>query len=260
MFMSIPKLTGGLVCLMFGTWTLAGEPGGPDSSRIDEILTRLEKRSEGLKDIRCQVKFVEDDRLNLAKRTKSGKILVLMTDPNAHFLIHFEETEADGVLGKQEWYLFDGQWLYQGLERIKQVTKQEIAKPGEKKDMFDLENAPFPVPFGQKKDTILRNFDVTLAAPAPGDPAETDHLVCIPKPGSRMDRKYDKLELFVLREVNLPGRIVVTKNDGQEINVANFPDLTKKSINAGVVEKDLAKPTAWQKDGYTEVVEPMEQK
>ena len=33
----------------------------PSIARIDEILTRLQHRSDDLKDIRCEVKFVEDD-------------------------------------------------------------------------------------------------------------------------------------------------------------------------------------------------------
>ncbi len=230
-------------------------PPGAENERIDDILTRLEKRSDGLRDIRCQVRFVEDDRINLSKLAKTGRLLFLITEPNPQFMIHFDRTEVDGVVGKQEWYLFDGQWLFQGLERLQQVTKQEITKPGEKIDLFDLEKAPFPLPFGQKKETILRNFMVTLASPAPGDPANTDHLVCIPKPGSAMERKYDKLEFFVLRDLHLPLRIVVTKNDGQEVNTADFPDLSEKSINTGLGRKDLAKPDAWKK--YTEVVEEL---
>jgi hypothetical protein len=221
--------------------------------RIDEILTQLQQRSDGLQDIRCEVRFVEEDRINLTQRTKFGGILFLMTKPNPHFLIHFEKTEADGVLGKQEWYLFDGQWLYQAVERIAQVTKQEVARPGMEFDLFDLEKAPFPVPFGQKRETILRNFDVTIASPAPGDPPQTDHLICVPKPDSRLYRKYEKLELFVHRDIHLPSRIVVTKNKGYEINTADFPDLSDKSINAGVKPTDFEKPAAWKK--YKEVVE-----
>ncbi len=223
--------------------------------RIDEILTQLQQRSDGLQDIRCEVRFVEDDRINLTQRTKFGGILFLMTKPNPHFLIHFEKTEADGVLGKQEWYLFDGQWLYQAVERIAQVTKQEVARPGMEFDLFDLEKAPFPVPFGQKRETILRNFNVTLASPASGDPDKTDHLICVPKPDSRLYRKYDRLDLFVHRDIHLPSRIVVTKNNGYEINTADFPDLSDKSINAGVKPTDFEKPAAWKK--YKEVVEEL---
>ena len=230
-------------------------PVDASADRIDEILTKLQGRSDGLKDIRCQVRFVEDDRINLSTRRKYGRILFMIAEPNPNFLIHLDKSEVDGVLGKQEWYLFDGRWLYQALERIKQVTKQEIVRPGEKVDFFDLEKAPFPLPFGQKKETILRNFDVTLVPPAEGDPKGTDHLVCVPKSESHLYRKYDKLEFFVLTDVHLPSRVIVTKSDGLEINTADFPDLSTRSINAGVKRKNFAKPAAWRK--YEEVVEEL---
>lgn len=235
----------------------ADPPAGPDASkdRIDEILTKLEQRSEGLKDIRCKVRFVEDDRINLSKRTKYGSILFQITEPNPHFLIHFDRTEVDDVLGRQEWYLFDGRWLYEVLERIKQITKREIVRPGEKIDLFDLERTPFPLPFGQKRETILRNFEVTLLPPARGDPPNTDHLVCVPRPESTMHGKYDKLEFFVLKDLHLPGRIVATKNGGLEISTADFPDLSEKAINAGVKSKAFTRPAAWRT--YKEVVEEL---
>jgi hypothetical protein len=239
-----------------------GDPAEPASTppettqaRIDEILTQLEKRSDGLKDIQCKVRFIENDRVNLTKRVKVGRILFMITEPNPLFLIHFDKTEVDGVLGRQEWYLFDGRWLFESIERIKQVTKREIVRPGEKIDLFDLEKAPFPLPFGQKKDKILRNFDVKLMAPSDGDPPGTDHLVCTPKPDSTMDGRYEKLEFFVRRDVHLPSRIIVTRNNGLEVNEAVFPDLSERSIDTGVKKKDFRKPSAWK--GYEEVVEPL---
>jgi len=233
-----------------------GDDAEATDGRIDEILTKLEERSEGLTDIQCKVVFVEEDRINLSKRTKHGRILFLITEPNPHFMIHFSHTEMDGgVLGKQEWYLFDGRWLHQAIERIKQVTKQEIVRPGEKTDLFDLERAPFPLPFGQSKQKIRRNFEVNLVPPAEGDPADTDHLVCVPKVDSRLYRRYDKLEFFVRRDVHLPCRIVVHKSGGLEINTAGFPDLSAASINGGMGRGAFALPRAWK--DYKTVVEAL---
>lgn len=221
--------------------------------KVAEILTQLERRSDGLTDIRCRVRFVEEDKINLTERIKYGRILFLMTKPNPHFLVHFEKTEVDGILGKQEWYLFDGRWLYQAIERIRQVTKREFARPGETIDLFDIETAPFPLPFGQKKDKILKNFNVTLVAPEPGDPPQTDHLTCVPKETSRLRRRYDRLDFYVRRNLHLPTRVVVTKNNGLEINRADFPDLTEASINTGVTPKAFKKPSVWRT--YEEIVE-----
>ncbi len=245
------------IILLVGAVAVTERANGQDTpgGRVDRILTDLERRSDSLHDIRCRVRYVEDDRINLTKRTKTGTIVFLITKPNPHFLIHFDKTVTDGILGKKEWYLFDGRRLYEAIERIKQVTRREIARPGQKVDLFDLETAPFPLPFGQKKETILRNFKVELIPPAKGDPKNTDHLLCTPKPESRMYGEYDRLEFFVRRDLHLPNRIVVTRNKGLEINTADFPDLSEDSINAGVTKKDFAAPSAWK--GYKVVVEEL---
>ncbi len=231
-------------------------PADSKKERIDAILTALQQRSDGLHDIRCKVRFVEDDRVNLSKGVKVGTIRFLLSKPNPRFLIHFEKSERDGMRGKQEWYLFDGRWLYEAIERLKQVTQREMVREGERVDLFDLERAPFPLPFGQKKETILRNFTVTLIPPRPGDPPETDHLVCVPRPGTVFDRKYDKLEFFIHRTLHLPTRVVVTRSKGYEINTAEFPDLSARSLNTGLTEKDFARPRAWKH--YKVVVERLD--
>jgi hypothetical protein len=259
----------GLVCTLSAASSIAsGQAGEAEgravgdsdaaamASRIDEILTGLERRGDGVSDIRCQVRLTEEDKVNLTEGIKFGSILFMITEPNPHFLIHFEKSEKDGIVGRQEWFLFDGRWLWEASERQKQVIKRQIVRPAEKLDLFDLERAPFPVPFGQKKETILRNFDVSLSPPEASDPPNTDHLVCIPRPDSAMYRKYERLEFFVNRDLHLPTKIVVTKNEGHEVISAVFPDLSEKSINAQVKREDFAPPAAWRK--YKEVVETMD--
>ena len=146
-------------------------------------------------------------------------------------------------------------WLHEAIERRKEVTEREITRPGEKRDFFDIETAPIPLPFGQKKEKILKNFTVKWMAPAEGDPKNCDHLECIPKPDSPVARKYEKLDFFVDREVHLPRRIVITSSEGLEIKTADFPDLALGSINVGLTDKDFARPAAWK--GYEVFVEPL---
>lgn len=243
--------------LMLPTFALATDPI-PESSgraeRVDEILTQLQARSDGIKDIRTDVRFVEEDRINLTTRVKLGTVTFLMSEPNPRFMIHFVRTEVDGVVGKGEWYLFDGRWLYEVIERIGQVTQREFAPPGTKVDLFDLETAPFPMPFGQKKDAILRNFNVTLLPAQPSDPSETDHLECRPKIGSPFHGKYDSIQFFVHRTLHLPTRIVVIKNDGLETITADFSSLTEQSLNTGLKRAAFDPPKSWR-EKYRWVVE-----
>ncbi len=216
-----------------------------DVDRIDAILTALEKRGDNLSDIRCKVHYVEQDKLNLSTRTMDGQFLWRTTDGSPSILIRFDKTNVDGVSKKRRWYLLDGEWFYVAIERIAKVTKRQLARPGEKLDFFDIEKAPFPMPFGQKKGKILKTFDVTLLPPAAGDPPNTDHLVCVPKSESEAKRNYKKVEFFVLRDLHLPRRIVVTKSRF-EINTADFTDLSAQFINVGLTKKDFAQPREWK--------------
>ncbi len=226
----------------------------PSAARVDEILGQLQSRSDGLTDIRADVRFVEEDRVNLTTRVKIGTVTFLMAKPNPRFMIHFSRTEVDGIVGRGEWYLFDGRWLYELVERLGQVTQREIAPPGKRVNLFDLETAPFPMPFGQKKEAILRNFDVALIPQQSDDPSDTDHLKCTPKKGSRFYGKYDSIEFFIHRSLHLPTRIIVVKNEGYEAVTADFPSLSEKSLNNGLARSAFNPPKSWR-DTYKWVVE-----
>ena len=164
----------------------ANQPQSPPAAspaEVDPILSRLEQRGNGVKDLRCKLRYTIDDKVNLARLTKPGWILFKRAEPHDVFLIHFETTIEDGVApkDKREWYLFKDRWLWEVKEAAKTIIKREFVAAGGKVDLFDLD-APFPVPFGQKKDQILRNFEVSLAPPAADDPPNADHLLCLPKP------------------------------------------------------------------------------
>jgi hypothetical protein len=222
------------------------QPSTPVDEKLDAILTRLEHRGEGLKDIACKVVYVEEDQINLSQQKKSGTIRFLLTEANPIFMIEFDKTVVDGLLGKREWYYFDGRWLWRALERTKTVSKQELVPEGEVIDLFNIESAPFILPFGHKKAEILRNFDVRLAPPAEGDPKDADHVVCTPKPGSRLADRYQHVQLFVDRELGLPVRIVTTKGGGYIKETADFPDLSPKSLNAGLTARHFAPLKEWR--------------
>lgn len=235
--------------------------GGGDATEavapvVDDILTRLEKRSDGLTDIRCKIRLVEDDQINLAKNTKVGSLRLMVTDANPRAFVHFDKVEIDGALRKQEWYLFDGRFWFEAIERLKQVTKREIAREGEAFDLFNLETSPFPMPFGQNKSMILRHFTVEHVTSAPGDPEQTRHLRLLPKPGSRLDRRYTSIDYYVRTGLDLPVRIVVGRNDGMEIVSVDFIDLSEKSINVGLTGKDFTAPKAWNDFVVVEEVDP----
>ena len=235
------------------TPTAAPQPAG--DPRVDAILTQLEARGEAIHNLHGAVRLVEVDKINLSQRVKKGEVLFDLAEPQ-RFLVRFDKTFIDDQQYGKEWYLFDGQWLHEANQRLKKVTRRQIARPGEHVDFFDLETAPFPLPFGQRKDQILEQFLVAWQPPAEGDPPNTDHLICVPRPQSRLEGEYDKLEFYVLRDLHLPRRIVITRNSGYEIITAEFPDLTEASLNQGLGKDTFTPPKEWKQ--YETIVEPIE--
>ena len=80
--------------------------------------------------------------------------------------------------------------------------------------------------------------------------------MCTPRPEGKFYDRYDKLEFYIHQSIHLPVKIVMTKNEGLEINTAEFPGLSEKSINTGLKAKDFRPPRNWKK--YKVVEEKLE--
>ena len=220
----------------------------PHPDRIDVILQQLEDRGASVVDLECQVKYTIEDVLADDYFTKFGRIIYRHQEPNPVFLVYFEKMhQGEIVTRKREWYHFDGQSLWEVKEAAKNKIQHQVVKPGEKIDLFDVEESPIPIPFGQKKNQIQRNFLVVLVSPVKGDPKDTDHLVCTPKPDSRLAKDYERLEFYVSRSLHLPVKIVSVQRGGNQVNTAVFPDLTDQSINTGLSDAAFELPAETRK-------------
>lgn len=215
---------------------------------VETILERVEARGQSVNDIRCKVVFTVVDRIADDKVERQGEIIYKKKSPNPLFMITFNKTVQEGVVKREKfWYLFDGRWFIEATERARSIIKRDIAPPGTEIDLFSIEKAPFPIPFGQKKDDILAHFDVTFGAGGKDLAEETDHLICTPKQDSRMARDYHRLEFFVCRSLHLPRRIVMTTQDGAKITTADFPDLSTRSINTKLADSLFRMPPETKK-------------
>jgi hypothetical protein len=218
------------------------QPAIRADEKIDAILRKMEEMGDQVDDLACKIEYTVEDLIGLDEFTRFGRILYKRAEPNPAFLIVFEKTHQGGiVLRRKEWYLFKDRWLYEAKEASKTVIRREVIREGEKIDLFNLESSPFPIPFGQRRDEILKHFRVTLAPPASGDPPQTDHLVCVPRPGSRLSEQYSRMDFYVSRSPHLPTRIVAFEPDPGDPNGnpakiirAAFPDLVRDKINTGV--------------------------
>ncbi len=206
--------------------------------KVDAILDRLENSGKGIRDLTAKVthelyQIIPDDR-----QTKSGIVRYrsAQNGQEPKFMIHFDTLVHDDLkLNQKEWFCFDGKWLREIREHTRSAIDREVVAADEKFDAFKLGEGPFPLPFGQKKSEILKEFDVTLAKPDKDDPAETDHLILVPKKDSRFVKKYKKLEFWVERKRALPVR-VISHDTHSNIITANFKEI---QINTGIPESQL---------------------
>ncbi len=205
---------------------------GPAASRpaaedgVDRILETLERRGDTVEDLSCNLTLEIDDKVVFEKQTKHGKLLFRRERPSALFRVDFHKLiEGDGVVkhrGHAEWHIFDGHWYTEARESTRTVIKRRIVREGETFDPFEVGSSPFPLPFGQKKADILKNFAVELVPPAKGDPPESDHLKCVPRAGSRYADDYSELHFHISREKELPVRVVTHQKKERKTLTATF--------------------------------------
>ncbi len=233
---------------------------GPLDPKIDKILTRLEQRE--IRDLRARLKWEltyaieEDEEAN----SKFGTIWYKQGKPVARFKVHFDK-KITGTVGRKldEQHLFDGRWYVELQAHTKTVTRREIRREGDTSNPYKLGQGAFPLPFGQKKADILAEFEVKLLPAKKSDPADTDHLKMIPRPGTGTERTYKTLDFWIAREgkhAGLPVKVLAGKKDGTGA-VNSYIEIlfSKIELNSGlsesVFEIDVPK-------GYDEIVERLE--
>jgi len=212
---------------------------GPADNPVEAILDRMEKAGNGVKDLQACLTQENYQIIPDVRTTKLGVIRYRAGQGAAkpsRFMVFYDTTiEDDLKLRQKEWVWFDGRWLREVRERTRAVIDRELVAPDEKVDPYKLGDGPFPLPFGQKKADIQKNFNVSLAAADKGDPANSDHLILIPKPGSKHVKKHERLDFWIDRKLNLPTRIVDRDRHSTVITV-NFKDI---KINAGIADSLL---------------------
>lgn len=213
------------------------EPPAALDPVVDEILTSLEARE--VDDLAAALQWdiesvIEEDRI-----TKRGEVWFKQMEPVAKFRAKFDRKIVGDRADKiSEEHIFDGQWYFLIQHDARSVTKEQIRKPGDKNDPYRLGYGAFPLPFGQKKADILREFTVERVAPQPGDPPDTDHLKLTPRPGMQMAPHYRSIHFWVLRtgeHKGLPVKAMVQKLGGtgqvKNIITATFRDIR---LNSGL--------------------------
>ena len=222
------------------------------------MLDRLERADRELKDLQAGVVYSVVQLIKANKgdpddvETFFGTIKFLKTPEPSRFFLHFDRM-SDGVLlhrDKQRWIIFDGVWLTRANETGQSVEREQIVRPGEKSDLFKLGQGIFPMPFGQKKADMLKNFNVRLVPHRDDDPPGTDHLICETKKSCDLADQFERIELFVSNDpksglVGMPVKIIAINLRDSTRGTVTFSKIKK---NKGLrPDRDFRLPTFTRK-------------
>jgi len=212
----------------------------PDSS-VDDVLDALRDRGQDLKDFVAKVRLTATDETSGDSTTRIGQLVYQKkADENARIRITFTQLkQGDRITAKKQEYLLDkGHFIDRDYQKQLEVNRQ-VTRPGQKLDLFKLGEGPFPLPLGQDKAEVHKAFEVTKAAPAKNDPANSVHLVLTPKPDTKLARKFKTIDVWVDLKTHMPVRIATI--DTQE-TTENTTDLDVTSVNGGVKDEEFTLP------------------
>lgn len=174
---------------------------------------------------------------------------------SARFRIQFDNVKIDNapVTAEKKEYAFDGQWLTITQGKIKNMTRKQVAAPGEKVEPLKLGKGPFPLPFGQKADEVTKMFAAKTRDPRPADPRNTAYLELTPHPGQEKEYDFSRLQMWIDRDTSLPAKIISTERN-QQVKTVIFKDVRAgQTLDPKIFYPD--KPAGWD-----EIKEPLERK
>jgi len=210
----------------------AAEPApAPD---VVEVLDKMDAAGRDFKTVRSKFDYELNQTAYEDITKRKGNLAYVA--PN---LLRFEFTDRP-----QETFVFDGRVLYHKKDATKQLIVWELRLPTEPQvESLELGKTPFPLPFGQKKEQVLKFF--TAARDAKEEAADSQKravLALAPKKGTELAKDYKKVLLWVDAKTWLPTRARLL-DSSDNITTVDFRDI---EINKDIDAKQFTRPSVPQ--------------
>ncbi|MBM4018473.1 MAG: outer membrane lipoprotein carrier protein LolA [Planctomycetes bacterium] len=229
-----------------GFWSLAaaswaGEPPAAPPKAAEappaeaaEVLDRMDAAGKDLRTVRARFDYELNQTLYEDVQKRKGDLAYLA--PN---LLRFEFTDRP-----QETFVFDGRVLYHRKDATKQLVVWELRLPEEAPvESLELGRTPFPLPFGQKKEQVLKFF--TAGRDAKEEAADKDKravLALVPKKDTELAKDYKRILMWVDAKTWLPTRARLYDNS-ENVTTVDFHHV---EINKDVDAKLFTRPSVPQ--------------
>jgi len=187
-------------------WSEAAPANTPAEAVADEtvpkdvaqVLEEMEAVGKTTRTLRAQFNYELNQTLYEDIQERCGRLAYKA--PN---LLRFEFTDRP-----KETFVFDGRIVYHVKPSTQQLILWEMRTPREKPvEALTLGKTPFPLPFGQKKATVLKQFHVGRDAEAEKkDPKKRTVLTLVPRKGTTLAEDYVRILLWIETDRRFPTR------------------------------------------------------
>ena len=232
--------------------TQASQPAVDPAAK--KILDALEAAGLKHKTIRSDLNYQVTNPALGDTEIRTGYVMYQKNAPKdfTRFRVHFETLQQnDGPRLKElKDYAFgpdtDGtQWMSIAETSNKKLRQYQVAPAGETVEPLQIGRGPFPIPFGQKTDDVLKCCTVATRAAKPGDPPNTEYIRLVPKPDFRRKLNFATMDMWVDRNLGLPVKIVSTADNKTATTVIFVKENIKINEKMDPADFKLIRPAGW---------------
>jgi len=230
----------------------------------DAMLSALEKAGDTIRSLRANVIYDRVDAVSENRERRTGQIVLTQDSQQLKsrtLAIMFDQfIDASGHASPQtQRFVFHGGWLFEFDDARHQLIARELVAPGEQLDPLRIGEGPVPIPIGQKKDEVLRRFEVQLA-PLPEQPllkrlVNIQGLVMRPKLNAGVDPELAEIDVWYDLGTLMPVAVAATTKGGDQkillltkLELNKELDVTAKALLATDPPMTTDKDTAWRRD------------
>lgn len=211
------------------------------ANTLDAVLDQLDQRGQTLDSFVADVELIEEDATLATENTRVGRIWYQkLPDGSVRLRIAFtERLDKNAKRNDPIDYVLEGGRLIERQHTKKLEVRRQILRPGEKLNPFKLGEGPVPLPIGQKKEEVKKQFDVTLARPEKEDPAGTSHVLLRPKAGTSLARKFSLIDVWVDQKTQMPAKIMTSDRKEENLRTTTLKNV---QINPRLTDEDFRLP------------------
>ena len=212
----------------------------PEPKDLDGWLNAIEKKAKSIKSLQANLRYERFNDLLDSREIRIGT-LFYQAEPTKKFAANFRLKISPNGRGDkidQSW-IFDGRWLAEKNNSTKFFKRYEVAPPpkeGEEKkaekDVLELGDGPFAIPIDFNKETLLKDFQVTLIENKEVVLKNTVHLRLIPRDKKKIEET--SFDLWYNKKTLLP---VMVQSVNEEQETRSIFKLTKPKLNIKIDQK-----------------------